>query len=293
MYLREVIENKNDKSELVAYNVPGMPIKTCCSKQADFPTLRIPNHWHSDFELLYMLKGNLNYCVDGVSCTVNEGQLLFVNSARMHYGYWEKVMDCNYICTIIHPSLMNNYLLSKYLDVITNQKAPPFLILRSEISRERKIIDSVLKINDYANKADEGYELGIMSCIYEILRHLMNIIKAVPDTVQTDSRRLEAMHRMTGFIQQNFKEKISLAEIAASGFVSRSTCCEIFRKYTDKTPIEYLTEYRISKSSELLIASGLNVTEIAQRCGFSGSSYFTETFRKVIGCTPTEYRQNR
>jgi AraC-like DNA-binding protein len=55
----------------------------------------------------------------------------------------------------------------------------------------------------------------------------------------------------------------------------------------------YLTEYRIGKSAELLISSSLNVTEIAEQCGFGGASYFTETFRKIMGCTPTEYRSKR
>jgi AraC-like DNA-binding protein len=37
----------------------------------------------------------------------------------------------------------------------------------------------------------------------------------------------------------------------------------------------------------------LNVTEIAEQCGFGGASYFTETFRKIMGCIPTEYRSKR
>jgi len=57
--------------------------------------------------------------------------------------------------------------------------------------------------------------------------------------------------------------------------------------------VSYLTEYRISKSIELLADSSRSMTEIAWKCGFSGSSYFTETFRKRLGCTPTEYREKR
>ena len=83
MYSIELMDNK---SEIIAYNVPDMPVKSCFSRQADFPMLSIANHWHSDFEFLYILKGKINYCVDGEKCTASEGQMIFVNSARLHYG---------------------------------------------------------------------------------------------------------------------------------------------------------------------------------------------------------------
>ena len=80
---------------------------------------------------------------------------------------------------------------------------------------------------------------------------------------------------------------------AAAGYVCRSSCCSIFKEYLNQTPNAYLTEYRISKSVELLANPDLSVTEIAMQCGFSGSSYFTETFRKAIGCTPSDYRMRK
>jgi AraC-like DNA-binding protein len=98
------------------------------------------------------------------------------------------------------------------------------------------------------------------------------------------------MHRMTGFIQQQYQQKISLNDIAASGLVSRSACCQIFKKFLGKSPVEYLTEYRISKSVELILNGKNSMTDIAMLCGFGSSSYYAETFHKVLGCTPTEYK---
>lgn len=69
--------------------------------------------------------------------------------------------------------------------------------------------------------------------------------------IQSD-KHLEAMHKMTGFIQKNYQSRISIGDIAGAGFVCRSRCCEIFKKYLGKTPNEYLTEYRISKGIKML-----------------------------------------
>lgn len=290
MYSTELID---DKSEIISYSVPNMPVRSCLSNQEDYPLLAVVNHWHNDFEFSYIKKGSMSYCVDGERCEITEGQMIFVNSARMHYGFWDKKCECEFICSIFHPSLLDNNLARKYLDRITNEKAPSFIILHPEVFREREIIELVLKLYENVIKSDDGFEFGIMSCIYEISQQLIKIIKAIPDAVQTDGRHLEAMHRMVGFIQQKYTEKIMLADIASAGFVSRSVCCEIFRKYLNKSPFEYLTEYRIFKSTELLSENNLTVTEIASLCGFGGASYFTETFRKTMSCTPTEYRQKK
>jgi AraC-like DNA-binding protein len=70
-----------------------------------------------------------------------------------------------------------------------------------------------------------------------------------------------------------------------------SSCCDIFNQRLHQTPIGFLTSYRLSKSLELLKDSTMSITEAALAVGFSGGSYFTETFRKYYGLTPTEYRK--
>ncbi|MTL76553.1 AraC family transcriptional regulator, partial [Turicibacter sanguinis] len=51
------------------------------------------------------------------------------------------------------------------------------------------------------------------------------------------------------------------------------------------------TEYRLEKSLFLLKTTNYTITEIALQCGFNSSSYFTETFRKELNCTPSDYRK--
>jgi len=75
--------------------------------------------------------------------------------------------------------------------------------------------------------------------------------------------------------------------------INRSSCCDIFQLILNKTPVSYLTEYRLEKSIELLNIPSLSVTEIALLCGFTGSSYFAEIFHKKLGCTPSQYRKKK
>lgn len=287
VYAIEVMDNS---SEIMDYNHPDIPVKAATTVQEEYMQPMV-NHWHNDFEFTHVQDGEMWYCVDGVKCKLKAGQMIFVNSTRMHYGFWEDVYKCKFSCTIFHPGMLDTKMSHKYLENIIGKSMPSFLILRPEIMREKVVIDLVDKLNVITRAAEEGYELEMMSLIYRICFLLKDLVKAAPEPISyVDAKKLEAMHRMTGFIQQQYQQKISLNEIAMAGLVSRSACCQIFKKFLGKSPVEYLTEYRISKSVELILAGKNSMTDIAMLCGFGSSSYYAETFHKVLGCTPTEYK---
>lgn len=287
VYAIEVMDNS---SEILDYNHPDIPVKAATTIQEEYMQPMV-NHWHNDFEFTHVQDGEMWYCVDGVKCKLKAGQMIFVNSTRMHYGFWEDVYKCKFSCTIFHPGMLDAKMSHKYLENIVGKSMPSFLILRPEIMREKVVIDLVDKLNVITRAAEEGYELEMMSLIYRICFLLKDLVKAAPEPISyVDAKKLEAMHRMTGFIQQQYQQKISLNEIAMAGLVSRSACCQIFKKFLGKSPVEYLTEYRISKSVELILTGKNSMTDIAMLCGFGSSSYYAETFHKVLGCTPTEYK---
>ena len=96
---------------------------------------------------------------------------------------------------------------------------------------------------------------------------------------------------MARFIQENYMEKISLADIAAAGAVGQSKCCKLFARFFFQSPTMNLTQHRLSKSMELLLNTDLPIIEIALSVGFGSASYYTETFRKWMGKTPSEFRK--
>ena len=96
---------------------------------------------------------------------------------------------------------------------------------------------------------------------------------------------------MVSYIHTNYKERITLADIAAAGHVSKRTCGTLFLTYQNKTPVEFLTDYRLRKSIELMKHSDLSILEIGLSVGFSGASYYAETFRKCFGISPAAYRK--
>ena len=106
-----------------------------------------------------------------------------------------------------------------------------------------------------------------------------------------ENQDLNIVKKMAEFINNNYMEKLSLADIAAAGAVGQSKCCKLFARFFFQTPTMYLTQHRLTKSMELLLNTDLPVIEIALSVGFGSASYYTETFRKWIGKTPSEFRK--
>ena len=86
---------------------------------------------------------------------------------------------------------------------------------------------------------------------------------------------------------------VSLKDISKAGGVSQSLCNQIFNTLTEKSPIEYLLHYRSRKVADLLQASKMSMSEIAEITGFSGASYMAEVFKKFYKMSPRDFKKSQ
>lgn len=92
------------------------------------------------------------------------------------------------------------------------------------------------------------------------------------------------------FIQERYKEPITLNEVAQSVYLSTSHFSRSFKEEMNVNFVEYLTTYRIDQSKSLLKMTSLPIEVIANQVGFTTAAYFSTAFKKKEGCTPSEYR---
>lgn len=93
------------------------------------------------------------------------------------------------------------------------------------------------------------------------------------------------------FIAQNFRDELTIAQIAQSAAISESECLRCFRNNLRTTPSRYLREFRLQRAEELLVSTNGKTGDVGAACGFSDAAYFTKLFREAKGCTPLEYRR--
>ena len=91
------------------------------------------------------------------------------------------------------------------------------------------------------------------------------------------------------YIGQNVNEHLSLNEVAAVFGISPNYLSQLFKKYNDTGFNEYVTICKINEAKKLLEESNLKIYEIADMLGFESAFYFSKVFKKVEGCSPSEY----
>lgn len=135
---------------------------------------------------------------------------------------------------------------------------------------------------------DSGYE--ILSRAY--FRELLVMISRKYDSrKQFHSIRMRTLTRMMEFIKENYSRPVSREEIVAAGNVSVSTASRIFNELLRKSMMDYLCEIRLGSAIGLLRNTDESISEIAARCGFSDSNYFSTLFHRKTGITPSQFRK--
>lgn len=94
------------------------------------------------------------------------------------------------------------------------------------------------------------------------------------------------------YLNNNYNREISLNDAAKLVNLSYHYLSKIFKDETGKSFTDYLTELRIEKSMKLLVDQSLSIKEICQQIGYNDPNYYTKTFKKITGMTPTEYRSS-
>jgi AraC-like DNA-binding protein len=106
-----------------------------------------------------------------------------------------------------------------------------------------------------------------------------------------DSRNLLRIAQAISHLETHFHEALKLATLAGMAQMSKRSFLRAFHSSMGLTPIAYLIQLRVHHAAAQLRSTRDSVTEIAFRCGFSDSNYFTRQFGRIMGQSPRRYRQ--
>ena len=128
-----------------------------------------------------------------------------------------------------------------------------------------------------------GRDCACMADAYRLFSELEKecLVKKPPE-------RLAAVKR---YMDENpIDPELCVADLAVRHQTSEAYFRREFKKYYDASPIEYIKKRRIETACRLLRTELYTITEVATRSGFDSVSYFSSEFRRIMGCSPREYR---
>ncbi len=265
-------------------------------KWDDFPHFTYPWHFHSEFEIVYILKSSgKRFVADNIEPFV-EGDLTLIGSNLPHFWKTEsnpsgiEDMHVNAIVVQFHKDFfreeINSYpefhkisgLLKKasrgvHFTAPGNEKIGKMLKRLLTLKGLDRMLYFV-KLMD--TMARNGHYRILASSAYQLEGHM-----------ELNSRLDKIMH----FINTNYQRKITQEEIAARIGMTSVAFCRYFKEKTGKVFIFFVNEMRVGYACKLLIENHLPITQICFECGFNNLSNFNRTFKRQTGFRPSEYQQ--
>lgn len=246
------------------------------------PRYQMPLHWHLEYELITVLSGSFTLSLDGRITELAAGDSAWIGDGVVHGG---TPRDCIYECVVFDlGTLLNDTpLCSKSASEFLSSEDGFSGALRKG-SDEARLADGIFQAMETEQK---GYEWITVGLLWQLLGRLIRNSGSSPTISRNQMLRIK---NVLTYIRNNYKESVTLNELAEVAGMSPKYFCRAFSGFTGKTPIEYLNYYRIERAGEKLNLTGDSITEIAFSCGFNDMSYFSKTFKKYKGVSPSAYR---
>ncbi len=138
-----------------------------------------------------------------------------------------------------------------------------------------------------------GYDTVCQDLLEVLLLQLMRRSKFSLTFLPTSRKSTKECAVVRRYIENHFKENLTLEQLAAVAHVNKYYLVHSFSREYGTSPINYLLSCRIRESEHLLAETSLSLSQIAGMLGFSSPSYFSQSFRRMRGLSPLQYRIQR
>ncbi len=236
-------------------------------------------HWHENIEILYVIEGEISVLADANYIIAKKNDMVIINSNNIHHI----------------KSISEN---SKYYCLIIDKEfCKSFDIYIKEMTFQNKITDSTLNRifeeikKEFLTRGD-FYKFVIKSNITRFLIYIYRkyIFSQSPLSNKLTNIKEDAIKQSIRYIQDNYDKRISTSDVAEKVGVSKYYFCRIFKELTGYTVINFINLARCSNAKRLLQSGEYTVNEAATLCGFENFSYFSRTYKKHMGVSPSMER---
>ena len=255
------------------------------------PRYAMAAHWHSEIEIIRVLKGSFNVTLNKKIYNAKQGDIIFVNSETVHQG---DPTDCVYECIVFHPEFLYSKALDSHLfiekflekECVINEFFP------CDGTEIHSVLNSLFEIIAKSSGAARKFRTVSAFFNFFAIAAEQNLFSStIGYTTSSEDNRIILLKKIIFFLRQNYDKPVSLEMLSAYVKKSPAYISCFFKNMTGKTPIEYLNEYRVEKACHKLLATDMTITDVSFSCGFSDLSYFIKIFKNRIGVSPGKYRK--
>jgi AraC-like DNA-binding protein len=150
------------------------------------------------------------------------------------------------------------------------------------------------KLDKLSNTQGFDSLLEFLSILYDLaISRNQKILASASYVGHIDPSKSRRIQKITSFIQDNLHNEIRIKEVAGMVNMSETAFSHFFKKQTQRSFTDYLTDIRIGYAARELIDSEKTISEICYQSGFNNISNFNRTFKKKRGVTPSDFRSQQ
>ena len=245
---------------------------------------------HPFYELVYVSSGSLMVVSEDYTGTLDKNRLIIHRAGEHHFlkcssGNEPTVIIIGFTCSGGNIDKFSSS--PVYLDDGEIKKL-------AEIVKEgRNVFAPPYDVPKYDMKKKKNPPFGAEQMLKNLLEYfLIGLFRKTNSPVEEETGALSRLtaNEIISYIDDNYKERITLDELAFLFRTNRSTLCKVFKSNTGKTISEYVGDKKLAAAKKKITQTDKTLTEIAEELNFESIHYFTRFFKKHLGISPREYR---
>lgn len=279
-------EKRQHSSELVPFSYYK------CLIPDFFPC--VPLHWHGEFEINYILEGSAEFLCGEERFISRSGDIIIIPPNMPHAIYTYGNSTQRYDTIVFSADMLgahsNDRSAAECIIPLMNSHS----VIRHHITEDHPYYSEIITITENIFSCAKGDSYRLDMLMKSELLRLFWLLENNGDIhpVAENSTDYSSIRPSLEYISENFCENITIQQLADISHLSKSYFMNRFRQTAGVGAIEYINQLRIKKACRLLLESSMSMTETAFECGFRNISNFNRQFRKLVGCTPCEYKKH-
>ncbi len=253
--------------------------------QCAYTNISFLAHWHQEIELIYVRSGSAHFSINEHNFTARKGDLVLVDTGDFHYSDSSELKnELDFL--IFDPSVISSlYRHSHFTHPLITKK----------MLRELQLEEELHQLFDLTHQELSGRKPYYQEIITALLRLFWyRLRRSLPRECEnsTKSRRshmLEDMQNLLAYMDEHYREDLTLAFAAEKMNFSESYFSRVFKRLIGINFVTYLSMLRIEHAAAALKNSGRTVTEVALSCGFNNIRTFNRVFKEITGYTPSQF----
>ena len=236
-------------------------------------------HFHRNLEIIYVREGELHSKINGEDHVFSQDEIVFVPQFISH-----SFNTPEYCKTVV---LIIPYIYSADIQKQFQEKHLPYHLTNT--SYNRKILEFIRMYQKYfeSNSPNEYTIKGFINTLFGLLLSKYTLIP------QNTNNMSEVISTLLEYIENNFKDNITLDSLAKMVGYNKDYLSKQFNKCVQTSIPHYINKIRIENAVLALMKSGeQNILAIALDCGFNSLTTFYRAFKEIYNIAPKDYLQN-